>query len=137
MSDKINDLFTFQCYYINPDLRSRDFLSIYVVIQKCKQKSNFIRQLYNSQIVVELILKFSIFVKNVNKQLKSADFFSEMSKFQKKSLKRILSFFIVMSKHTLLFVAHLPNVKYLIFPIYIFYYLLLYSNEKTSDGKFN
>ena len=50
---------------------------IYVVIQKCKQMRNLIRQLCNSQIVVEMILKFIIFGKNVNKQLKSADFFSQ------------------------------------------------------------
>ena len=49
-----------------------------------------IRQLCNSQFVIEVILKFSFFVKNVNKQLKSADFFSEMSKFQKKLLTKIL-----------------------------------------------
>ena len=54
---------------------------IYVVIQKCKQISNLIRQLCNSQIVVEMILKFIIFGKNVNKQLKSADFFSQKWKF--------------------------------------------------------
>ena len=56
---------------------------IYVVIQKCKQISNLIRQLCNSQIVVEMILKFIIFGKNVNKQLKSADFFLRSENFKK------------------------------------------------------
>ena len=56
-------------------------------------------------------------MKNVNNQLKSADFFTEMLKFRKIILMKILSFFIVMSKLTLIFVVHQPNVKYLIFPI--------------------
>ena len=54
-------------------------------------------------------------MKNVNKQLKSADFFSEMSKFQKSVLTKILSFFIVMSKYTLIFAVLQPNMKYLMF----------------------
>ena len=37
-----------------------------------------------------------------------------MSKFQKSLLTKILSFFIVMSKHILAFAVHQPNVKYLI-----------------------
>ena len=45
-----------------------------------------IRQLWNSQIVAEMILKFIIFGKNVNKQLKSADFFLRSENFEKKKL---------------------------------------------------
>ena len=76
---------------------------IYVVIQKCKQMTNSSCQLYNSHNAVKNIMDLQFFWKNVNKQLKSADFFSEASKFQKSLLKRILSFFIVMSKHTSFF----------------------------------
>ena len=90
---------------------------IYVVIQKCKQINNFFRQLCDSQIVVSIISKFTYFGKNVNKQLKSADFFAEMWKFQKSLLMKFLSFFIVILKHTLIFVVHQPIVKYLVFPI--------------------
>ena len=127
--DSISCLSTFLNYSITQ--------LIYVIIWKCKQAADLFKCINNTKIVIKIIMNLQFFSKNVNKQLKSADFFSEMSKFQKNSLKRILSFFIVMSKHTLLFVVHLPNMKYLIFPIFIFYYLLLYSNGKTSDGKFN
>ena len=82
-------------------------------------------------------MNFHYFWKNVNKQLKSADFFSEMSKFQKKLLTKILYFSIMMSKHTLVFVVHPPNVKYLIFPISMFCYLSSYWNRKNADGFFN
>ena len=58
----------------------------------------------NCQKVVESNQSFVFIWKNVNKQLKSADFLSEMSKFQKSLLKKILSFLILMSKHTLDFV---------------------------------
>ena len=68
-------------------------------------------QLCNSQFVIQGISKFLFVVKNVNKQLKSADFFSETSKFQKKLLTKNLTFVIVISKHTLIFVVHLPNGK--------------------------
>ena len=43
--------------------------------------------------------------------------------FRKIILRKILSFFIVMSKHTLIFIVHPPNVKYLIFLISMFCYL--------------
>ena len=76
---------------------------IYVLIQKSKQITNSSCQLCNSQNVVKNIMNLQFFWKNVNKQLKSADFFSQMSKFQKSLLKKILSFFIVMSKHTSFF----------------------------------
>ena len=62
-------------------------------------------------------MKFTFFWKNVNKQLKSADFFSQTSKFQKSLLMKILTFFIVMLKHTLTFVVQQTNMKYLVFPI--------------------
>ena len=56
---------------------------IYVLIQKCKQKTNSRCQLCNSQNLCKNIMVLQFFEKNVNKQLKSADFLSEMSKFQK------------------------------------------------------
>ena len=46
--------------------------------------------------------------KNVNKQLKSADFLSEMSKFQKNLLKKVFSFLKIMWKPTLIFLV-LPS----------------------------
>ena len=54
-----------------------------------------------------MVLQF--FEKNVNKQLKSADFLSEMSKFQKNYLNKVLAFFILMSEHTLVLVVQPPN----------------------------
>ena len=54
-----------------------------------------------------MILQF--FWKNVNKQLKSADFFSEMWKFQKNLLNKNFPFFIQMWQHTFIFVVKLPN----------------------------
>ena len=69
----------------------------------------------------------NFFEKNVNKQLKSADFLSEMSKFEKILLNKVLAFFIVMSDHTLVFVVQPPNgqksytstLVLLLAPIYI------------------
>ena len=49
-------------------------------------------------------MNLQFFSKNVNKQLKSADFFSEMSKFQKYPLTKVMAFYVLISKHTL----HLP-----------------------------
>ena len=49
------------------------------------------------------------FWKNVNKQLKSADFLSETSKFWKILLNKVLTFLIQMSDHTLVFVVQPPN----------------------------
>jgi len=49
------------------------------------------------------------FLENVNKQLKSADFLSEMSKFQKILLNKVLVYFIIMSNHTIVFVVPPPN----------------------------
>ena len=49
------------------------------------------------------------FWKNVNKQLKSADFLSETSKFWKILLNKVLAFLIQMSDHTLVFVVQPPN----------------------------
>ena len=82
-------------------------------------------------------MKFSFFVKNVNKQLKSADFFTETSKFWKIILRKILSFFIVISKHTFIFIVNPPNMKYLVFLISIFCYLCLNWNGKNVIEKFN
>ena len=56
-----------------------------------------------------MVLQF--FEKNVNKQLKSADFLSEMSKFQKILLNKVLASFILMSNHTIVFVVPPPNSK--------------------------
>ena len=54
-------------------------------------------------------MALQFFEKNVNKQLKSADFLSEMSKFQKILLNKVLASFILMSNHTIVFVVPLPN----------------------------
>ena len=54
-------------------------------------------------------MDLQFFWKNVNKQLKSADFLSEMSKFQKILFIKVLAFFILMSDHTLVFVVQPPN----------------------------
>ena len=45
-------------------------------------------------------------MKKVNKQLKSADFFFQMWKFQEIVLKKVLAFFVLMSKHTLTLMIH-------------------------------
>ena len=82
---------------------------IYVLIQKSKQMTNSSCQLCNSQNVVKSIMNLQFFWKNVNKQLKSADFFSEASKFWKISLKKVVAFFALMSKHTLHLQIHLHN----------------------------
>ena len=63
------------------------------------------------------LFEFTYFRKNANKQLKSADFFNEMSHFQKSLFVKILSFFIMMSKHTMSFIVHSPYVKNLFFLI--------------------
>ena len=55
-------------------------------------------------------MNLQFFQKYVNKQLKSADFLSEMSKFQKILLSKVLAFFILMSDHTLVFVVQPPNI---------------------------
>ena len=65
-------------------------------------------QLCNSQNVVKSIMNFQFFWKNVNKQLKSADFLSETSKW-KILLNKVLAFLIQMSDHTLVFVVQPPN----------------------------
>ena len=54
-------------------------------------------------------MDLQFFWKNVNKQLKSADFLSEMSKFQKILLNKVLAFLIQMLDHTLVFVVQPPN----------------------------
>ena len=71
--------------------------------------TNFSCQICNSQNVVKSMKNLKFFWKNVNKQLKSADFWSEMSKFQKILLNKVLAFLIQMSDHTLVFVVQLPN----------------------------
>ena len=53
--------------------------------------------------------EFTIFLKNVNKQLKSADFLTEISKFQKNHLNEVFAFFNLSFKHTLIFVVQPPN----------------------------
>ena len=54
-----------------------------------------------------MVLQF--FEKNVNKQLKSADFLSEISKFQKIHINKVFAFFNLSSKHTLICVVQTPN----------------------------
>ena len=68
-------------------------------------------QLCNSQYIVNNFMDLQFFLKNVNKQLKSADFLSEMSKFQKNLLNKVLASFILMSNHTIVFVVPPPNSK--------------------------
>ena len=82
---------------------------IYVVIQKCKQITFFFKQICISQFMTKIFLTLYFFRKNVNKQLKSADFFSQTSKFWKISLKKVLAFFALMSKHTSHLQIHLHN----------------------------
>ena len=54
-------------------------------------------------------MDLQFFEKNVNKQLKSADFLYEMSKFQKNLLNKVLAFFILMLEHTLVLVVQPHN----------------------------
>ena len=54
-------------------------------------------------------MNLQFFWKNVNKQLKSADFLSETSKFWKFLLNKVLAFLIQMLDHTLVFVVQPPN----------------------------
>ena len=82
---------------------------IYVVIQKCKQITIFFKQICISQFMTKIFLTLHFLRKNVNKQLKSADFFSQTSKFWKISLKKVLAFFALMSKHTSLLQINLHN----------------------------
>ena len=82
---------------------------IYVLIQKCKQMTNSRCQLCNSQNVVKNIMDLQSFWKNVNKQLKSADFLSEMSEFQKIRLNKVLAFFSLMSENTFILAVQPPN----------------------------
>ena len=67
-------------------------------------------QLCNSQNIANNFMGLLFFLKNVNKQLKSADFLSEMSKFQKILLSKVLAFFILMTDNTLVFVVQPPNI---------------------------
>ena len=84
-------------------------------------------------------MDLQFFWKNVNKQLKSADFLSEVSKFQKVLLNKFFAFFILMSEHTLVLVVQPPDSQnsntsihvMLLSPIYIwrgfpqqFFYIL-------------
>ena len=55
----------------------------YVVIQKCKHIANFIWQ---QRYMVNIMKNLQCFEKNVNKQLKSADFFLESENFEKNSV---------------------------------------------------
>ena len=71
--------------------------------------TNYTCLLCNSQNVVKNIMDLQFFWKNVNKQLKSADFFTEMWKFQKKIIKQKFSIFIQMWQHTFIFVVKQPN----------------------------
>ena len=57
--------------------------------------------------VIKIMKDLQFFSKNVNKQLKSADFFSEMSKFQKCSLTKVMAIYFLISKHKLQLQIHL------------------------------
>ena len=92
-------MFTFLCYYINQ-------LS-YAIIQKYKQKTNSFYRLYNSQNITIINVIYNIFEKNVNKQLKSADFFFKSEDFEKNSLEKVLAIVALISKHTLHLEIHL------------------------------
>ena len=54
-------------------------------------------------------MNLQYFWKNVNKQLKSADFLTEISKFQKIHWNEVFAFFNLSSKHALIFVDQPPN----------------------------
>ena len=56
-------------------------------------------------------MDLQFFQKNVNKQLKSADFLSEMSKFQKILLNKVLAFFILILDHYI----KMPKLYFTIF----------------------
>ena len=80
-------------------------------------------------------MDLQFFQKNVNKQLKSADFLSEMSKFQKNLLNKVLAFFILMSEHTLVLVVQPPNGQ----NCYASILVLLstpYTYDRVSQGRF-
>ena len=81
-------------------------------------------------------MDLQFFLKNVNKQLKSADFLSEMSKFQKNLLNKVLAFFILMSEHTLVLVVQPPNGQKSYSNIHV---LLLtpYTYDRVAQGKFS
>ena len=93
-------------------------------------------QLCNSQNIVNNFMDLQFFLKNVNKQLKSADFLSEMSKFQKNLLNKVLAFFILMSEHTLVLVVQPPNGQKSYSNIHV---LLLtpYTYDRVHQGKFS
>ena len=80
-------------------------------------------------------MDLQFFLKNVNKQLKSADFLSEMSKFQKILLNKVLASFILMSNHTIVFVVPPPNSQECHTSAHV---LLLapYRYEEVGQGKF-
>ena len=92
-------------------------------------------QLCNSQNIVNNFMDLQFFLKNVNKQLKSADFLSEMSKFQKNLLNKVLASFILMSNHTIVFVVPPPNSQECHTSAHV---LLLtpYTYEEVAQGKF-
>ena len=92
-------------------------------------------QLCNSQNIVNNFMDLQFFLKNVNKQLKSADFLSEMSKFQKILLNKVLASFILMSNHTIVFVVPPPNSQECHTSAHV---LLLtpYTNDRVVISKF-
>ena len=92
-------------------------------------------QLCNSQYIVNNFMDLQFFLKNVNKQLKSADFLSEMSKFQKILLNKVLASFILMSNHTIVFVVPPPNSQECHTSAHVLL-LTVYLSEKECDGNF-
>ena len=92
-------------------------------------------QLCNSHNAVKNIMDLQFFWKNVNKQLKSADFLSEMSKFQKILLNKVFAFFIPMLDHTLVLAVQPPNSQKSHTSNHVLL-LALYLSEKYHDGNF-
>ena len=50
--------------------------------------------------VIKIMKDLQFFSKNVNKQLKSADFISKMVKFQKYLLTKVMAIYVLILKHT-------------------------------------
>ena len=80
-------------------------------------------------------MNLQCFQKNVNKQLKSADFLSEMSKFQKNYLNKVLAFFILMSEHTLVLAVQPPNGQSSFANIHVLL-LTQYTFDRVPHGRF-
>ena len=80
-------------------------------------------------------MDLQFFWKNVNKQLKSADFLSEMSEFQKIMLNKVLAFLSLMSENTLVLAVQPPNSQNSYANVHV---LLLtpYTNDRVASSRF-